>query len=59
MHKNGFGQANCKYIVKMIPRKFISYFLIFILISMHFRSLPNFLLFFNRKEIGKEKKKAE
>jgi hypothetical protein len=55
--QNGFGQAYFNYLLKMILRKFISYFLSFILISMHFRNLSNSLLFLNRKEIGKEEKK--
>jgi hypothetical protein len=56
--QNGFGQAYFNYLLKMILRKCISYFLSFILISMHFRTLSNSLLFLNQKEIGKEKKKC-
>jgi hypothetical protein len=40
-------------------RNLLPNFLSFRLFSMQYRSLPNFLLFLNQKEIRKEKKKVE
>jgi hypothetical protein len=36
MHKNGFGQAYCKDLLKMILRKFISYFYVFYFLFYEF-----------------------
>jgi hypothetical protein len=38
-----FGQAYCKYMLTRIPRKFISYFLSFLLFITNFLNLNEFL----------------
>jgi hypothetical protein len=57
VHKMESGQAQCQDLVKRIIRKFISYFLTFILFSMNFRNLNEFQENLNRKSISIMKKR--
>jgi hypothetical protein len=42
MHKNGFGQAYCQDLVKIILNKFTLYFMMFISFSMNFENVYEF-----------------
>jgi hypothetical protein len=53
VHKNEFGRTHYKFILNWILRKFISYFMSFIVFSTYFRSLYEFL------ELWKKMKKIK
>jgi hypothetical protein len=42
MHKNGFGQAYCQDLVKIILNKFTLYFMMFISFSTNFGNIYGF-----------------
>jgi hypothetical protein len=57
MHKKGFGQAYCTYLLKRIPTKFTLYFSEFYTIYYEFLKFKGIMEFenFGKQNLGKEK----